>query len=99
MKKIVCQVFGKASTISEWNKNTNRFIAHYVPQKKQMRWVLMLYQKIILCGGRYDARTDESLNEYRRCPLFINRYTSFVDEKELAENVLLRPEEHIVIQE
>ena len=42
-------------------------------------------RKIYLCGGRYDARTDESFNECRRCPLFINRYTSFVDEKELAK--------------
>ena len=53
-------------------------------------------RKIYLCGGRYDARTDESFNECRRCQLFINRYTSFVDEKELAENGLLRPEEHII---
>lgn len=53
-------------------------------------------RKIYLCGGRYDARTDEPFNECRQCPLFINRY-SFVDEKELAENGLLRPEEHIRI--
>lgn len=99
MKKIVCPVLGKASTISEWNKKTNRFYVPLCPVEKQIKWVLMLYQKIILYGGRYDARTDESLNEYRRCQMFINRYSSFVDEKELAENVLLRPEEHIVIQE
>ena len=55
-------------------------------------------RKIYLCGGRYDARTDEPFNECRRCPLFVNRYT-FVDEKELAENGLLRPEEHIVSEE
>ena len=53
-------------------------------------------RKIYLCGGRYDARTDESFNECCRCPLFINRYTSFVNEKELAENGLLQPEEHII---
>lgn len=97
MKKIVCPVSGKASTISEWNKKTNRFYSPLCPVEKKMRWVLMLYQKIILCGGRYDAMTDESLNEYCRFPLFINRYSSFVDEKELAENGILRPEEHIVI--
>ena len=56
-------------------------------------------RKIYLCGGRYDAMTDEPFDECRRCPLFINRYSSFVDEKELAENGLLRPEEHIVIEE
>lgn len=55
-------------------------------------------RKIYLCGGRYDAMTDKPLNECRRCPLFVNRYT-FVDEKELAENGLLRPEEHIVSEE
>ena len=55
-------------------------------------------RKIYLCGGRYDAMTDEPFDECRRCPLFVNRYT-FVDEKELAENGLLRPEEHIVIEE
>lgn len=43
-------------------------------------------RKIYLCGGRYDAMTDESFNECRRCPLFVNLYT-FVDEKELAEMV------------
>lgn len=53
-------------------------------------------RKIYLCGGRYDAMTDYTLSECRRCPLFINRYTSFVDEKELAENGLLRAGEHIV---
>ena len=53
-------------------------------------------RKIYLCGGRYDAMTDEPFDECRRCPLFVNRYT-FVDEKELAENGLLRPEEHIAI--
>ena len=53
-------------------------------------------RKIYLCGGRCDAMTDEPFNECRRCPLFINRYT-FVDEKNLAENGLLRPEEHIRI--
>ena len=53
-------------------------------------------RKIYLCGGRYDAMTDEPFDECRRCPLFVNRYT-FVDEKELAENGLLRPEEHIRI--
>ena len=52
-------------------------------------------RKIYLCGGRYDARTDEPFDECRRCPLFVNRYT-FADEKELAENGLLRPEEHII---
>lgn len=52
-------------------------------------------RKIYLCGGRYDARTDEPFDECRRCPLFVNRYT-FVDEKELAENGLLRTEEHII---
>ena len=52
-------------------------------------------RKIYLCGGRYDARTDEPFDECRRCPLFVNRYT-FVDEKELAKNSLLRPEEHII---
>lgn len=56
-------------------------------------------RKIYLCAGRYDARTDEPFDECRRCPLFINRYTWFADEKELAENGLLRPEEHIVIEE
>lgn len=55
-------------------------------------------RKIYLCGGRYDAMTDKPLNECRRCPLFVNRYT-FIDEKELAENGLLRPEEHIVSEE
>ena len=55
-------------------------------------------RKIYLCGGRYDARTDEPFDECRRCPLFVNRYT-FADEKELAENGLLRPEEHIVSEE
>lgn len=55
-------------------------------------------RKIYLCGGRYDARTDEPFDECRRCPLFVNRYT-FVNERELAENGLLRPEEHIVIEE
>ena len=55
-------------------------------------------RKIYLCGGRYDARTDEPFNECRRCPLFVNRYT-FVNERELAENGILRPEEHIVIEE
>lgn len=55
-------------------------------------------RKIYLCGGRYDAMTDEPFDECRRCPLFVNRYT-FVDEKELAENGLLRPEEHIVSEE
>ncbi|MDY5861885.1 hypothetical protein [Agathobacter sp.] len=44
------------------------------------------------------VRKDEPFNECRRCPLFDNRYT-FVDEKELAENGILRPEEHIVIEE
>ena len=34
MKKIVCQVFGKASTISEWNKNTNRFYSPLCPVEK-----------------------------------------------------------------
>lgn len=53
-------------------------------------------RKIYLCGGRYDARTDEPFDECRQCPLFVNRYT-FADEKELAENGLLRPEEHIRI--
>ena len=48
-------------------------------------------RKIYLCGGRCD-------DECRRCPLFVNRYT-FVDEKELAENGLLRPEEHIISEE
>ena len=95
MKKIVCTVFGKASTISEWNKKTNRIYSSLCPVEKQMRLVLMLYQKIILCIGRYDARIDESLNEYRRYPMFVNRYT-FVDEQELTENGLLRPGEHIV---
>ena len=52
-------------------------------------------RKIYLCGGRYDAMTDEPFNECRWCPLFVNRYT-FVDEKELAKNSLLRPEEHII---
>lgn len=52
-------------------------------------------RKIYLCGGRYDARTDEPFNECRRCPLFVNRYT-FADEKELVKNGLLRPEEHII---
>ena len=52
-------------------------------------------RKIYLCGGRYDARTDEPFDECRRCPLFVNRYT-FVDEKELVKNGLLRPEEHII---
>lgn len=56
-------------------------------------------RKIYLCGGRYDARIYEPFNECHRCPLFINRYTSFVDEKGLAENGILRPEEHIVIEE
>lgn len=55
-------------------------------------------RKIYLCGGRCDAMTGEPFDECRRCPLFVNRYT-FVDEKELAENGLLRPEEHIVIEE
>ena len=55
-------------------------------------------RKIYLCGGRYDARTDEPFDECRRCPLFVNRYT-FADEKELAENGLLRPEEHIISEE
>ena len=53
-------------------------------------------RKIYLCGGRYDARTDEPFDECRRCPLFVNRYT-FVNERELAKNGLLRPEEHIRI--
>ena len=53
-------------------------------------------RKIYLCGGRYDARTDEPFNECRRCQLFVNRYT-FADEKELVKNGLLRPEEHIRI--
>ena len=53
-------------------------------------------RKIYLCGGRRDAMTDYTLPECHRCPLFVNRYT-FVDEKELAENGLLRPEEHIRI--
>lgn len=52
-------------------------------------------RKIYLCGGRYDAMTDYTLPECRRCPLFANRYT-FIDEKEIAENGLLRPEELIV---
>ena len=52
-------------------------------------------RKVFLCGGKYNAMTDDALPECRRCPLFINRYT-FVDEKELAENGLLRSEEHIV---
>ena len=55
-------------------------------------------RKIYLCGGRYDAMTDEPFNECRRCPLFVNRYT-FINEKKLAENGILRPEEHIVIEE
>ena len=53
-------------------------------------------RKIYLCRGRYDARTDEPFDECRRCPLFVNRYT-FVNERELAKNGLLRPEEHIRI--
>lgn len=53
-------------------------------------------RKIYLCGGRYDAMTDEPFNECRRCPLFVNQYT-FVNDRELAENGLLRPEEHIRI--
>lgn len=52
-------------------------------------------RKIYLCGGRYDAMTDYTLPECHRCPLFVNRYT-FVDEKELAENGILRPEEHVI---
>ena len=44
------------------------------------------------------VRKDEPFDECRRCPLFVNRYT-FVDEKELAENGLLRPEEHIISEE
>lgn len=55
-------------------------------------------KKIYLCGGRYDAMADEPFNECRRCPLFINRYT-FADEKELVKNGLLRPEEHIVVED
>ena len=53
-------------------------------------------RKIYLCGGRYDARTDEPFDECRRCPLFVNRYT-FVNERELAKNDLLRPGEYIRI--
>jgi hypothetical protein len=52
-------------------------------------------RKIYLCGGRYDAMTDYTLPECHRCPLFVNRYT-FVDERELTENGILRPEEHII---
>lgn len=52
-------------------------------------------RKIYLCGGRYDAMTDYTLPECHRCPLFVNRYT-FVDERELAENGILRPEEHVI---
>lgn len=52
-------------------------------------------RKIYLCGGRYDAMTEEPLNECHRCPLFANRYT-FVNEKELAGNGLLWPEEHVI---
>ena len=53
-------------------------------------------RKIYLCGGRYDAMTDEPFDECRRCPLFVNRYT-FVNERELAKNDLLRPGEYIRI--
>ena len=53
-------------------------------------------RKIYLCGGRYDARTDEPFDECRRCPLFVNRYT-FVNERERAKNDLLRPGEYIRI--
>ena len=51
-------------------------------------------RKIYLCGGRYDAMTEFPLDECHRCPLFIDRYT-FVDEKELIENGILQPNEHI----
>ena len=34
MKKIVCPVFGKASTISELNKKTNRFYSPLCPVEK-----------------------------------------------------------------
>lgn len=52
-------------------------------------------RKIYLCGGRYDAMTDKPFNECRGCPLFVNRYT-FFNERELAGNGLLRPEEHVI---
>ena len=52
-------------------------------------------RKIYLCGGRYDAMTDYALPECYRCPLFVKRYT-FVDERELAENGILRSEEHVI---
>ena len=35
VKKIVCPVFGKASTISEWNKKTNRFYSSLCPVEKK----------------------------------------------------------------
>ena len=34
------------------------------------------------------VRKDEPFDECHRCPLFINRYMWFVDEKELSENDL-----------
>ena len=52
-------------------------------------------RKIYLCGGRYDAMTDYALPECYRCPLFVKRYT-FVDDRALAENGVLRPEEHVI---
>lgn len=42
-------------------------------------------RKIYLCGGRYDARTDEPLNECRRCPLFVSRYTFVVMRRSLLK--------------
>ena len=51
-------------------------------------------RKLYLCGGRYDAMTEFPLDECRRCPLFVNRYT-FVNDRELAENGLLQQNEHI----
>ena len=51
-------------------------------------------RKIYLWGGRYGAMTEFPLDECYRCPLFIDRYT-FVDERGLAENGLLQPNEHI----
>lgn len=51
-------------------------------------------RKIYLCGGRYDAMTEFPLDECYRCPLFVDRYT-FVDERELIENGILQPNEHV----
>lgn len=52
-------------------------------------------RKICLCGGKRDAITGYTLLECHRCPLFVSRYV-FVDERELAENGVLRPKEHVI---